>query len=262
MKKIILYILISAAIQFANAQSDSIQNKKNKIGFELAYNQTYLKDIAFSPLNYSGGGSLISFNYRRNLNENKSLLTADFNLFATGLNTSASELLSYNQLWGNIEIGYLRKTKIILDPKKSLFLGLSYNSEISYLNWQGQSQSYHATHGVTVKGIFQYHISSKQLVQTMLTVPVAQIIVRPPYNGFDKKSEEIFDESIIRFVFNGKLGSLNKYLGIFWETKYIIQLSKRWDLDFSYTLLYKRTFEDNKLIQLNNVFSATINYKF
>ncbi len=262
MRRIIFFLLMIGA-QYSFAQSDTTnRNYKNKIGLELGYNRAYLKDIVFSPLNYSGGGSLISLNYERIWGENKSMFLADFNLISNSFNTAASSLLTSHLFSGGFELGFLRRTKINANNKSSLFLGGSYISDINYLDWLGASQSYFATHSLAFKGIFRFQVKPNHLLQTSLTIPVTHIFVRPSYNIFDKNTQELFEQGLIRLVFKGKLASFDSYLGVFWKTNYTLRLSRRWDLDLSYSMNYKRTFEENKFINLSNVFSSSIIYKF
>ncbi len=263
MKTLNLVCLILVGATNIYAQKDTTQrNLKNKIAIEFGYNQVYLKDHVFSPLNYTGGGSLISLNYQRNSNELKNMIFVDFNLISTGLKTNASDLLSSHQYIGNFEIGYLRNTRISIMPKIELFIGTSYISEIGYLDWFSESRSYFATHGLTAKTLLLYQPKPKHLIQTTLSIPIFQLMVRPPYNGFNKETEELFDRSIIRLVFKGKFASFNQYFGLFWKTSYTFQLSRRWDLDFAYSLNYRRTYEENHLIQFNNILSSSIHFKF
>ncbi len=244
------------------SQNDTTKARKNHIGVFGGYNQGFLKDQIFSNLNYTENGFLVGLHYRHLKPNGKNLIEVNVSYSSGKLKTNNIEYFTSSYILANVNLAYLRKLPNHKNQNISSYLGVRYKTQIQYLDWNNQTSfSFIATHGLSIQTNIFYKIKPKHNIETALSIPVFQVLVRPPYNGIDNFITSNQDNTF-KLIFTGKPTSLNKYFAINWETNYKYEISKRFDLKLSYTLNYERVFETHKFIQLQNQISIGINFKF
>lgn len=238
-----------------------VKGQENQIGFDLGFNQGFLKDLNFSPLNYQEGGLLYSLDYVRKQSKGKGILSIDADFSFGKLQTAASESFISEQTLFNLELSYLRKINLE-NQNWQFYLGGQYNSYLQILDWNDfDSFSFLATHGIGLKGFTAYKINDKNSIQSTFFLPLIQNLVRPPYNGIDEYIIENQD-NILKILTHGKPAVFNKYIAFDWKVNYIYVLNSRLNLRISYLLRYQNVNEINKFIQLQNQFTTGLLLKF
>jgi hypothetical protein len=253
-------IIIIAIVLFSN--NILAQHKKNYIGFNIGYNQGYLKDEVFSPLNYSEGGKLFGLMYKRQ-NPTKKYVFETNILFGTGkLKTVASDFFKSGYLLAFVDLSYLKKISTIKAKNLSFYIGGQYQSQLQYLDWKSRETfSFTATHGINIRTLANYTINKKSTIQSSVAIPIFQILVRPPYNGINEFISANEDNTI-KLITTGKTTTLNKYFAINWQTMYNYNFSKRFGLCAAYTMRYQRVSDFHKLKNLHNQFTTGVNFIF
>jgi hypothetical protein len=235
---------------------------KNNITLDLGYNQGYVKDLNFSQLNYAQGGILLGLTYQKNSANKKNRIEGGVHLSTGTLKTDASSYFTSDYTLVTLDAAFLRKINPLSDSKLSYFLGGQYKSNIQYFDWRSQQAiSFLATHGIAIKGLVAYQLSEKQGLESSLTVPLFQILVRPSYNTIDNFVDRNQD-NLIKLATTGKPSTLDTYRSIEWKTRFKYALSKRFDLSIAYGLHFQHVPSAHKLTQLNNQFSTGFTFKF
>jgi hypothetical protein len=261
-KIVVLFALLSSITIKIFSQSNTLKVQKNQFGIFYGYNQGFLKDHIFSDLNYSTKGLKRGLHYRH-LNPNgKNMFETNFSLEGGKLKTEYADYFKSAYILANINIAFLRKIGNVDNNKLKLYLGGKFKTQIQYLDWNDQNTfSYIATHGVALQSSLFYHLKPKHKIETSLSIPVYQLLARPPYNGIDNFITEN-EDNISELIFTGKPTTVNNYLAFTWATNYTYELSNRFNINLSYTLNYERLFDEHKFIQLQNLLTSSINYKF
>ncbi len=242
------------------SQDSATKSYNNSIGFRVGYDQGYLKDLNFSPLNYNEGGLLYALNYTNQSPNEKGIFNVAFEFSSPQLKAKTSGYLTSYLTMANLEIAYVRR--VTTKEKLSLYLGGQYSSYLQIADWQDfESFSFLASHGIGIKGLLSYNLDSKHRFSSSLFIPVFQFLARPPYNGIDEEVIENQD-NIEKIIFNAKPTSFNQYLAFDWRINYLFSLSKRFDLSATYLLRYQNLSEINKVIHLQNQLSVGLNVNF
>ncbi|MEM6736177.1 MAG: hypothetical protein AAF620_08930 [Bacteroidota bacterium] len=257
--------LIHKSLHAQNSNIDGISSKSlnDHIGVSVGYNQGYFKDLLFSPLNYIQGGALYGLRYVRQSPNDKNLIELNMQYSSGELNVSDLDNFTASYLFGKFKLGYLHRISLIKRNNLKVYLGGEYQTQIHSLEWLDASvaASWFGTHGLRVKALASYQIQKRHQVQTALSIPVFQSLVRPPFNVRDEFVDENQD-NILAFVFRGESASLDKYFAIDWETSYYFELSKRLDMLFTYQMIYQRVFDVHRLIQFQNQLNIGVSFKF
>ncbi|MFM2269566.1 MAG: hypothetical protein RL757_3007 [Bacteroidota bacterium] len=246
------------------------KSRNNSIGIELATNQGIFKDQVFSLLNYSQSGKIIGLNYLRYKPTGKNRIEANFNFGSSKLTTRNSDYFTSNSILGNLRFSYLQHLRFFPpsgglrgdSEKLRVYVGGEYQTQVQYFDWKDLSTfSYLATHGIAVKALATYQLNEKARVETAVTIPLFQSLVRPPYNGIDEFVIANSD-NYPKIMLTGDLSTVNKYAALDWQNKFYYQFSKRFDAVVSYNLRYQKVFDEQKFIQLNHQLSLGLNFKF
>ena len=244
------------------SQNDTTKTMKNYIGIFGGNNQGFLKDQIFSNLNYTGNGYLVELNYRHLKPNGKNLIEVNLSYSSGKLKTNDIDYFTSSYILANVNMAYLRKLTNQENNKFNVFLGAKYKTQIQYLDWNNQTTfSFIATHGLSIQTNILYKIKSKHIIETALSIPVFQVLVRPPYNGIDNFITDNQDNTF-KLIFTGEPSSLNKYVAINWVTNYKYEISKRFELKLCYSLNYEKVFDTHIFIQLQNQITTGINFKF
>ena len=246
----------------AFSQNDTIKTRKNQIGICAGYSQGFLKDPIFSNLNYTENGYLVDLHFRHFTSNYNNLIEANVNFSSGKLKTNNIDFFTSSYILANVNLAYLRKLPNHKSQYFSSYLGVNYKTRVQYLDWNNQTAfSFIATHGLSVQTNLFYNIKTKHSIETALSIPVFQVLVRPPYNGIDNFITDNQDNTF-KLIFTGKPTSLNKYFAINWGTNYKYAISEQFELKLGYTLNYERVFETQEFIQLQNQIMTGINFKF
>ena len=255
-KSLILLILILSFGQVF-AQPDTL---KNQIGIRLGYNTAFLKDALFSSLNYSEAGVLVGTSYIRQNPSGKSIFETNIDVSTGKLNTKSAIYFTGSYIYANIRLAYLRK--LYEHKNTSYYLGGQYQTQIQYFDWKSQSAfSFMTTNGLSLNGLVNYSFNSKHSIQSGLSIPVFQVLARPPYNGIDEFISANQDNPL-KLILTGKPTSITKYFALKWHTSYVINMSRRFDFRIAYALQYQNVVDINKFIELQNQFTTGLNFKF
>lgn len=258
--KLLFLLLFSFLFNNVFAQKENNSSRKEIAAF-VGYDYGYYKDLNFSPLNYKIKGVAFSLKYNSLSRNGNSIFSAAVNFAPINLHSKASQYFITSDIIGKVELSYLRKIKKSSN-KYALFLGGQYSSDVHFVDYEGlRAFSFLFAHTLDVKGVLQYQINENHFLKSSLSIPVFGNIVRPPFGGFDKELDANRDK-IFRLITNGDFGSFNKYIAFDWSTEYAIQLSKKWDFKFLYSLIYQRTPGNQKLITLQNRIHIGAAFKF
>ena len=258
---IIFTILLCLTIS-VYSQKDTMKTMKDQIGIRGGFNQGFLKDQIFSNLNYTENGYLVDLQYSNYTPNRNNLIEANVNFSSGKLKTNNIDFFTSSYILANVNLVYLRKLPNHKSQYFSSYLGVNYKTRVQYLDWNNQTAfSFIATHGLSVQTNLFYNIKPKHSIESALSIPVFQVLVRPPYNGIDNFITDNQDNTF-KLIFTGKPTSLNKYFAINWGTHYKYAISEQFELKLGYTLNYERVFETQEFIQLQNQIMAGINFKF
>jgi hypothetical protein len=262
---VLVFVILSGAKIFSQSdKSDRIIERafNNRIGIEVGYDQGYLKDQIFSLLNYSQGGILVGLNYLYYKPNGNYRVQSKFSFGSGNLKTNVSDFFESTYIAANFQLDYLRKLSFIKKERLCIYVGAQYRTQVNYFDWNDLSTfSYLATHGIAIKALGTYQLSTRSNIQSSVSIPFFQSLVRPPYNGID---EFVIanTNNLSKILFTGNASSFNKYLSVNWHSSFRFDISKRFELMVSYSMLYQRVFDDQKFIQLKNQFTIGTNFKF
>ena len=259
MKHIRITIILGLGFLFA-AKAQFVEDRKNKIGIQAGFLQTYHKDVNFSPLNNTGNGYSFGLNYERST-QKKHLIFSTIHYSESVLTSRASEFFRYDRYLLNFEIGFLFHKPL---PNKNLILNIggSFQSRTDLIDYKDfKSVSFFNYHGLALNSRLEYTINPKHSLGSALSVPVLGVLVRPPYTGWDKYMIEN-EDNFTKVLYKGKTTSLNDFFGYNWHVFYNYQLSKRIGIQLQYELRYHKTKQPRKAIIANHQTSVELNFKF
>lgn len=261
MKKTIflLFFLVLTTTIFAQEEEENF-TKKNSLGIQLGFNQTYWKDHNFAELNYSGSSFVAGLQYTR-LTKQSRIFYADLNFSPTTLQTDASDFFDADRYLLNLRIGYLLPIQMS-NEKLRLYLGGQYHTYLSMVFWDGTTSfSFYALHSLDVSSRLEYHFDEKQKLVFNLSLPLLGQLVRPPYIGSDKFLGEN-EDNIPKVITTGKFTSLNDFFGMTWDLGYYATLNERWDWNARFGVQFHSTkYLDESLIGDVAILLGA-NYKF
>jgi hypothetical protein len=255
---IFMFITLFTTQLFAQAE----KTFKNNIALDLGYNQGYVKDLNFSPLNYTQGGKVLGLRYEKNSANGKNRIESGLHLSAGKLNTAASDYFKTTYILATFDASFLRKLPQSDVAKLAFFVGGEYKTNFQFAGWRGtEAISFIATHGIAIKGLATYKLSEKQQLESSLAFPIVQNLVRPPYNVIDEFISENQDD-FLKIATKGTISSFGKYQALEWKTRYKYAFSKRFALDLTYAMNLQHVTDIHSFTQLNNQFLTSFTFKF
>jgi hypothetical protein len=261
MKKQLIVILVLAlsyhvTLVVAQPTLDSLTYKTN-ISMQIGTSVNYLTDKSFSPLNYGSGGLVLKAGFTQSINRYKLC----FNLAFVSGNFKNKQVASFTTPFidGDVELAFLKELKKIEGKNFKMFAGLQYNTLIHFMQWGDMdSWGYLMYHGLSAKSMSTWRISGSQRIQIGVAIPLAGILVRPPYNGYDYFIEQ-HQENFIRLAFKGKLTTWNHYQGVSCRISYITQMAGRLHFMLAHDLSYQGTDVPQKFRYFQNQFTLGFN---
>ncbi len=249
---------------FASTSSyGQLTNFSNKeLGVTVGYNYGYFKDLNYSPLNYKQGGLAIAFDYTFPNRRNGDLWNIHLGFAPNTIESVAAEHFTADYLIGDIRFDYLKKMKT-KNARLSAYLGGQFNSHHNFVNWDGlDSFTYLFGHNLAAKGQVKWQLKNKHSIQSSLAIPVVSWTVRPPYNGFNKTTEENESSPLKLITAEGKLTTVNTYFMVDWDIQYRFVTKGKWDLALKYSLQYEHYKDVHSLTRLQNQVAVTGILKF
>lgn len=240
------------------AQQAINTSKKRQIGIQIGYDKTYLKDLNYSKLNFEGNGYVIDLNYLKQTKK-ENLFYGGFSFTSTTISNSASSFLDASNYQTNLTLGWLKKVTTPNDKIK-LYIGGQYHTYLNMVFYDGtEAITFYGVHGLDLSGKIAYRVNSKHKLSSTLSIPILNILVRPPHTGWNTF---VVDSSPLLVVFKGKASSLHNNIGMNWNTEYMYKMSEKWDLTAQYRFRYYTTKQLHKAIVVNNQLSLGVNRKF
>jgi len=259
-KLLIIVFLNYLTLTLVQAQENVSDKMKNSLSLQIGYENGYLKDLNFSPLNYNSTGLVVYLKYQRLLkNYNALFVNLDFSI--SNLKSGVSEFNDSRKYVPNLEIGYW-KLLSAKNQRRQFFIGAQYHSYLNMVFHDGkQAVTFFGLHGVDFLGKMSYRINDRHEFETGIALPVFGLLVRPPYTGWDKYIVERQDR-LLPIFFRGKWTSLNDFFGINWRTRYAYQFSPKLDMTAEYLFRYYKTSRLDKSISTINQLKLGIQFKF
>lgn len=245
--------------------SASLWGQKNaqQKALQLSIGQHYgmFADQNFSPLHYRDKGMLYDLQYSQY--RPQSAFTAALR-FGTGTaTTEASQEFTSNYILGDLRLQYMKPIKSFAENKR-LYLGGQYHFYINFLDWDDQSSfSFLANHSLDISTRFDYDLNEKNSLSFSLDIPLINLVVRPPYNGFDEELDRNNNEgNVLKLITDGEWGTFNKLTAYALQVQYSYQLSERFDLQVTYQNRLYKTFETNPITHFQHQFLIGSTFKF
>ncbi|MEM6803058.1 MAG: hypothetical protein AAF696_16760 [Bacteroidota bacterium] len=210
--------------------------KKHKINFRTGVQQEFIKDLNYSPLRYKGTAWAQGVSYQH-VND-KRILSLDLDYASDTIRSIASPFFDTNFIKGHMHLAYLKKLMENSQASFSLYAGAQYSFFINYLDWENQTSfSFLANHSLDLKLQAGMQFSSLHSLTAQLSLPLLNLIVRPPYNGFDAELDQNNEEGrIFALITDGKWRSLNSLFAYDLRLAYAYMLSD----SLAFTLSYQQ----------------------
>jgi hypothetical protein len=258
--RITIILTIALSFQFtlvvAQPMADSLTYKTN-IFIQIGTSANYLKDKSFSPLNYRSGGLVLKAGFAQSINRYQLC----FNLTYVSGNLKNKQVTSFTTPFidANVELACLREIRKNKRNNFNNFVGLQYSTLIHFMQWGDMdSWGYLMYHGLNANSMAIWRISGSKRVHIGVAIPLAGILVRPPYNGYDYFIEQ-HQDNFIRLAFKGKLTTWNHYQGLNCRVSYITHMGGRLHFEFAYDLSYQGTDVTQKFRYFKNQFTVGFN---
>ena len=191
-RRFILYMMIGLIFKSSQflAQSEkpvlsniNSINAPNSIGLAIGLNTGAFQDLHFSPLIYQEIGPAYNLNYRKKKENKRRLWTANL-FFSNGkLTTEASDLLECRYIIADIEVACLKQLNETKE-KFDFYIGAGYHLDFGVIIFNDvlQSFTFLVAHSLDLKGQVNYELNEKNELLGSLSLPLATLLVRPPYS--------------------------------------------------------------------------------
>lgn len=251
--KYFLFLIIYFVVSQISAQNH------NTIDLNISYKSAYLKDVNFSPLNYSHSGLLYGFDYKKEKKKKRFIVSVDY--YNSMLKTDASTLFESDLTIVNFKASYqwAVNTK---NQRMHLYLGGELHTNVNYINYNDKdAYSFLAAYSLNLKPSIIYNFNDKYSICTSISIPLITLLVQPPYNGFDEQLEENEDKPL-KLLTDGDITLPNKYFSFNWNVKYTFKISKKISPFVKYQFNYQQASKSHSFKQVINQVTLGLNYKF
>lgn len=259
MKKIIGMVGFCFVLLISMEAQEEADFKNNEWILRAGINQTLLKDLNYAPISFMGIGKCFNFDYvRKNDDEEMFNISLEFN--SNKLNAKASDYFESSEIYGHLEIGYLKS----LEPPSNrfnLYVGGQLRSSLYLATLIVQDAfTFFIHHDLRAKTMATYKLGNRSMLASSLSIPLLAYMGRPPYNGYDDELIEALDN--LSIIFKGQLATINHYLNLEWGTEYRFQLINNLDLSLAYNLRFHRIYKDLPLRNFENQLKAGFILKY
>lgn len=256
---ILLLLFCTSILSGQEMQTDDQGFKKNQFGVSIGIDRGLLKDLNYSPLNYSEKGNLYRLDYRRGIPHVKFSVQAQY---STGvIQTDASSAFDTDYQKGFLALDFWKNIKQP-NSRNSLRWGLGYHFYIYYVDWGNQDAfSFLANHSINGNISVYRKISDRHALEAKLSIPVLSFLVRPPYAGLDEELSTNQD-SPVKLITDGSLTSLHEMFEYTLDLSYFYKLSNRFLLQTNYSNRYQNVSEIKKIKHLQHQLSIGTTFKF
>lgn len=220
-----------------NKQPNELEHKQSELTLKVGLDQGYFKDLQVGRLHYQQIGLVYDIVFSRK--KHKSIFNARLDYHNIKAKTDASEYftLTGNHV-GNLSIEYLRRIRNT-SQKWIFYIGPQFKSSFSYFNWGGQdSFTFLINHSLGAVFHTDYQLSEKHSLHSTLSTSLFNLLVRPPWAGYDFELETNLDKPL-KLITNGDFTSINRYRAIDWFFNYRNQVSEKWVLNLQYRFQYQ-----------------------
>jgi len=255
----VLFIFFGIHTLSAQSVVKSI-SRKNSINVSIGWAKSFFKDENYAPLKYTSNNFAIDVGYQRSFKNDDLLFFSSF--FQTGtLTTPTSPFNDSDHYNVNIELGYLFKVSNE-NAKTNIYVGGQYHSYLDLVFYDGtEAISFFGLHSLDVSTRFSKRIHDKHVINTNFSLPLAGVLVRPPYTGWDKYIVEHADNPLPVF-FRGDFTSLKNFFAFIWDVQYHLELSPFFGLNANYQFRYNKTSVLETAIISNNRITLGTMLKF
>ncbi len=258
-KHLIVLILVIVSFEVL-AQNSPIPESKNQIQFLVGYNQTYFKDLNFSPLNYDASSFGVGIQYLRSTQRNNYFF-ANIDFSPSVLKAAISEFNDADRYLANLEIGFLvnlTKSK----EKWNFLLGGQYHTYLSFLFYgDDDAITFLGLHSLDLKAKFDYQFSQKHRLSTNIALPIFGLLVRPPYTGWNKFLGDN-ENRPLKILTTGDWTSFNDFFAFQWAISYQYQFNPKWSFIASNTFSYYKTDQLDLNKNIDNLFAVGLQLQF
>ena len=229
MKNLIIIIaLLSISFSAFGQFSTQPYTPKNNSQLQIlvGYNEGSFRDLNFSPLGHNLSGGSIALSYAKHNVERGTYFKTQFNFAPSIMRSNNGQTFQYNHLAGGLSVSYLKK---IYEPVSNLniYAGGSYRSSANFVMYNGlDAFTFLFAHSLEASARVEYTPLKNHRISSNLSLPLATVAVRPPHAGFDKDIIDKQDEPL-RLIFDGELGSFNRYGAFRIENRYTYQWKEK-----------------------------------
>ncbi len=262
MKKLILVIALCIFGFKLMVAQETVENPIDNKSFDIliGFENGFLKDRNYSPLNYSTNGLALTFGYSKQL-KNDNLLLFRTNFQFGEIKTKISDYNSADRYTTNLEFSYLINLPVDI-PNMKLHIGGQLHTYADLVFYDGTNAiTYYVLHSFDFRGRLSKKINKRHTISSDFSMPVFGLLARPPHTGWDKYIVDHQDNPVPVF-FRGDWTSLNDFFAFNWSLKYQYALSQKLDLTINYEFSYHQTKQLKTAIIPTNVLSIGTTFKF
>ncbi len=256
--KSIIVMIVCLISNYISAQNKDI-SINNNLNITVGMNNGNLKDVNFSPLNYSHSGMVFGLEYQKVSNKNKFSVSVDY--YNSMLETEASTYFDSDLTIVNLKTSYLWNLNTN-NNKLHLYLGGEFHANVNYINYNDKdAYSFLAAYSLKLKSSITYNFNDKHRLNSSVGIPFITLLVQPPYNGFDEQLQENEDQPL-KLLTDGEIALPNNYLAVNWDITYSVNISKRFTPLIKYQFNYQEASKSHTFKQVQNQIVLGLNYKF
>lgn len=269
MKYVLLgFALFMGGIVSGQSIPSSAPPSQHGITLMMGYNHGYLNDQNLSPLHYGERGLRYTLGYRNR--RKKSLVLAELS-YGSGTHPSAvSDVFTTDYIVGYLQLAYLpmwnlsRLKKLDLFKNLRLYIGPQYQFYLHYIDWEDQTAfSFIGVHSLDLSAAIRYQFGERHLASVRLSRPIVNLLVRPPYNGFDEELTTYNDQGqVLKLITDGPIGFFNQLLASDLSLNYEYLLRPNLHLRATYTQRYQESQQPFLIKHLQNTLSLGLTLTF
>jgi hypothetical protein len=257
--KINTLFVIAFCVLLVHKAMGQDNERRNALALQMGFQNGYVKDLNFSPLNYRANGFAAKLDYTRYLGQ-KHMAFFSVGYVGTTLSTDASESFDTDGYTPTVELGFARK--MIEGGKLDWWLGSSVGTFASLAFYDGsESLTYSALHSFNLINQVQVPINDRFGFCTRVNLPLFGLLVRPPYTGWDKFTIEN-EDSPAKILYRGDWGFWGSFAAFSWENKFQYELSDRFKVMASYRLGYFQADQLDQAIIASHQFTLGTQFSF